>query len=212
MDVEGIYHRAGYGMRSTGFGRRPAVVVVDLQNGFLDPANPLGRSPYILAAARHTAELLATARTHGVPIIYTVIAIRPDGADKGLWKIDLSPCIAGTPGAEVADVVRPDPADLVLTKRAPSAFFGTDLASHLIQRGIDTVLVAGCVTSGCVRATVVDAFSYGFRVVVPEECVGDQTQDQHQANLLDIQLRYADVLPLAEVLPHLEAAATDKPA
>jgi maleamate amidohydrolase len=101
--------------------------------------------------------------------------------------------------------------ELVLVKKFPSAFFGTHLASHLVQRGVDTVIVTGCSTSGCIRATVIDAVSYGFRVVVPEECVFDRAEEPHRANMFDIKSKYADVLPRQDVEKYL-AALPDTPA
>lgn len=201
--VADVYRAAGYNQRTVGFGDRPALIVVDLQNAFIDPQFSLGRSPLIASAAAYTAQLLDEARDRGLPIFYTVISIRPDESDRGHWKIDLSACHADRWGTQVADVVRPAPEDLIIQKKMPSAFFGTDLLTQLVARGVDTAIVCGCVTSGCVRATIVDAFSYGFRTVVPEECCGDQTIQQHQANLLDVASRYADVLPLSAVLQHL---------
>ncbi|MCL5958023.1 MAG: isochorismatase family protein [Chloroflexi bacterium] len=202
--IEKTYQAAGYGRGSIGFGKRPAVIVVDLQNAFLDPQYPLGRSEFIQAAARHTATLLDEARSSGVPIFYTVISLRPDEADRCLWKVDLSACREGW-GAEVADVVKPALEDHIIKKKMPSAFFGTDLLSQLVVRNIDTVIVSGCVTSGCVRASIVDAFSHGFRTIVPEECCGDQSLEQHRANLFDVGARYADVLPLSTVLEQIRA-------
>lgn len=200
--LEKTYQDAGYGKGSIGFGQRPAVLVIDFQNAFLDKQYPLGRSEFIQAAARNTATLLEEARSAGLPIFYTVIAFRPDGADRCLWKVDMRACQEDW-GAAVADVVKPAPEDHIVKKKMPSAFFGTDLLSQLVVRNVDTVIISGCVTSGCVRASIVDSFSHGFRTIVAEECCGDQSMEQHRANLFDVGARYADVLPLATVLEQI---------
>lgn len=205
MAAKNVYEAIGYNQKSIGFGQRPAIVVVDFQRAFLDEAYPLGRSPRIHAAARQTRELLAVAREKGIPIFYTVVAYRPDGSDLGWWKADLRWITLGSEAAEVSPLLDPQPDEPVIVKKAPSAFFGTELLNLLLTRHIDTVIVTGCVTSGCIRATIIDSFSYGFRTIVPEECVGDHTEEQHRANLFDVHQRYADVLPVKEVLAHLRS-------
>jgi maleamate amidohydrolase len=110
----------------------------------------------------------------------------------------------GPEAHEIADTIKPEPKDIVVTKSKPSAFFGTPLASMLVYLGVDTLVVTGMVTSGCVRATVIDAFSHNYRVIVPLECVADRSPTSHQVNLFDIDMKYADVLPLADVLAHLD--------
>jgi nicotinamidase-related amidase len=112
-----------------------------------------------------------------------------------------------TPEAhEIPEIIEPEPGDVIITKSKPSAFFGTALAAVLNYHGVDTTIVTGMVTSGCVRATAVDAFSYNYRVIVPIECVADRSETSHQINLFDLDTKYADVTPLDEVLAHLRAS------
>lgn len=205
MAAKNPYEAIGYNRKSIGFGQRPAVVVVDFQRAFLDEAFPLGQSLRIHEAARQTRELLMVAREKGIPIFYTVVAYREDGSDLGWWKADLSWITLGSAAAEVSPMLDPQPNEPVIVKKAPSAFFGTELLNMLLTKQIDTVIVTGCVTSGCIRATIIDSFSYGLRTIVPEECVGDHTEEQHRANLFDVHQRYADVMPKVDVLAHLRS-------
>jgi nicotinamidase-related amidase len=206
-DALKIYSRSGIGAR-VGFGRRPAVLVVDLQNGFTDPASPVGDDLGGVLAA--TAELLEVARRQALPIAFTAVGFHASRSDGATWLLKmpgLAGLVEGTPWCEIDERVQPLPAEPVWTKRASSAFFGTPLQTFLIAAGVDTLVVTGCVTSGCVRATVVDAVSWGYRVIVPEECVGDRAEGPHAWNLFDIDAKYADVEPLERVLERLEAAA-----
>jgi maleamate amidohydrolase len=193
------YRDVGYGSFTIGGGRRPAVLVVDFQVAFTDPKYPLGGLPMIHAARDRTAGLLASARARGVPIAacYTAYGSL---ADMPLWKVKAvreeffygHPCTA-------MDPLIHHPGDFTYCKNAPSMFFQTPLISFLVRQNVDTVIVTGCTTSGCVRATVVDAFSYGFRVLVAEECCGDAEEGPHRDALRDVGRRYADVKPVAEV-------------
>lgn len=198
-----VYREAGYARREIGFGQRPAIVVVDFQKAFTDPTYPLGRSPLIHAAVEKTGALLQLARQKQVPILYTVVSFREDLQDFGFWKISPEGLIEGSPGTEVSPEVAPGPHDVVLIKKKPSAFFETPLLSLLTEKRVDTVIVTGCVTSGCIRATIIDSFSHGFRTIVPEDCVGDQTEEQHRANLFDVAQRYADVVDSETVSEYL---------
>jgi maleamate amidohydrolase len=115
--------------------------------------------------------------------------------------------VAGEPLAEIDDRIPPQPDDLVIVKNYPSCFFGTTLASTLAGLGVDTVILTGCSTSGCVRAAAIDAIQYGYRVIVPRECVGDRHQEPHDANLFDINAKYGDVLPRDDVIAHIRSVA-----
>lgn len=195
---------AGYGGDNIGFGRRTAVLVVDFQLGFTDPASSMGRSPHTKAAVERAGEVLQEARALGVPVLHTVVEYA-NKVEVGNWKT--RSLEAFTPGT---DLVKVDPrvwaeGDLIIRKRFPSAFFGTDAASILRHLDIDTVVIMGCTTSGCIRASVVDSFSHGFRTIVAEDCCGDHELETHQANLLDVQRRYADVMTGADVLEQLIA-------
>jgi maleamate amidohydrolase len=189
-----IYARQGLGQPS-GFGNRPAVVVVDFVNGFADPAVFGGGN--IAPAIARTRVLLENARTHGVPVAFTRIVYADDGTDAGVFCLKAPGLLKLTEHASASQIVRelePKAGEYVVRKTQPSAFFGTNLANWLVGKGVDTVLVAGCTTSGCVRATVVDAMSYNFRTVVVTDCVGDRALAPHEASLFDMEQKYADLM------------------
>jgi maleamate amidohydrolase len=203
--------RRGYGQGAIEPGERPAVLVVDLQYAFTDPAFPLGGAPLVERAVEGTARLLGAARAAGVPVYQTVVAWRDDGSDIGLWPVKLPvlrEVTLSSRWAQVDERVR-DEADVLLVKKWPSFFHGTPLVSLLAEAQRDTVIVTGCMTSGCVRATAVDAFSYGLRTLVPEDCVGDQGLEGHESNLRDIHRRYAEVTSADEVVAYLTAVAVE---
>jgi maleamate amidohydrolase len=201
----------GYGQAPIDPGERPAVLVVDLQSAFTDPAFPLGGAPLVERAVENTARLLTIAREAGVPVFQTVVAWREDGADSGLWTVKLPVLREVTLQSRWAKVDARvwDDSDVLLVKKWPSFFRGTPLASLLTAAQRDTVVVTGCMTSGCVRATVVDAFSYGYRTLVPEDCVGDQGREGHESNLRDVHRRYAEVTTSGSVARYLEAIAAE---
>jgi maleamate amidohydrolase len=202
QDKRKIYEYAKLGER-IGFGERPAVVVVDLQLGFTAPEiSPVAGELGAVVAA--TNRLLAASRAVGAPTFFTVIGYDPEAPDDaGLWPKKGPYLRTLTLGS---DLVKLDPrverqdGDLVLVKKYASAFFGTHLAPMLAGKGIDTVVVTGCTTSGCVRATVVDALGHGFRPIVPLEAVGDRAEEPHDASLFDMDAKYADVMPLDEIV------------
>jgi maleamate amidohydrolase len=201
-----LYASQGIGS-AIGFGERPAVVVVDYQRAFT--SGPLA-GEYPEAGLRATATVLDAARAAGAPVVYTVCAYEPDLSDAGPFGIKcpgLAACTRGTEGCDVDPLVEPAAGDTVLEKTQPSAFFGTGLAERLREQGIDTVVVCGTTTSGCVRASVVDAMSYGFRAVVPIEAVADRSAAAHDQALFDMGHKYADVVPLRSVVDSLAATA-----
>lgn len=188
-----------------GFGLRCAVVVIDFIKAYTTPGAPF-YAPGVVSAVQASVGLLATARRAGVPIIYTKVVYHPSGADGGLFvqKVPaLRTLVEDAPLGVIDPKITPEAGDLVIAKNYPSGFFGTTLASTLHTQGIDTIILIGCSTSGCVRATAVDAIQHGFRVVVPRECVGDRHDGPHEASLFDIQAKYGDVLPQADVENHL---------
>ncbi len=216
-DVIPLEDRAAF---STGFemgearpiaaGIRPAVIVVDMTRAFVDSAYPKGFGETGWPAAAATAELLAAARSVKVPVYYTQAYPAPDysprPAERGHWRFPpgAGPDPGLPPGDVIVDALAPAPEDIVLYKGSKSsAFFGTALVAHLIHAGIDTVIVAGMTTSGCVRATVVDAFSYNFRVVIPIHCVADRSQISHKVNLFDMHMKYGDVVELEQAIAYL---------
>jgi maleamate amidohydrolase len=206
-DTVEIYGRSGIGTRA-GFGQHPAVIVVDLQNGFTDPSCPVGGDLDDVVAA--TARLLDAARRRGLPVAFTAVSFHAGQLDEEAWlrkMPGLKVLVEGTHWCEIDERVRPLAGEPVWGKRASSAFFGTPLAPFLVTAGVDTLVVAGCVTSGCVRATVVDSVSWGYRTIVPAECVGDRAEGPHAWNLFDIDSKYADVELLDDVIASIEAAA-----
>jgi len=195
------------GMRArTGFGQRPCILVIDFQYGMTDPDCPLGSSNQdrpIAVAQR----ILAAAREMGMPVIYTRVAYRADLADGGLFIEKVPSLRLLTLGSRWVDIdarVAPMAGDYVLTKRHSSAFIGTELQQVLQNRGIDTVVTIGCSTSGCVRQTAVDANAYGFRSVVVSDAVGDRSWEQHRANLIDLDGKYADVVTSDDAIAALK--------
>lgn len=195
-----------------GFGRAPAVLVIDFLRAYTDPGSPFFAEG-VVAALRETVPLLDAARAGGTPVIHTRVLYHPSGLDGGLFarKVPaLRQLVAGAPLAEFAPAATPRADELVIVKNYPSAFFGTSLAATLTSAGIDTLILAGCSTSGCIRASAVDAISHGFRAVVPRECVGDRHPDPHEANLFDINAKYGDVVSRDDVVATLSRAATPR--
>jgi maleamate amidohydrolase len=200
------YKNAGYGQGNVGFGEKPAILIVDFQKAFTSKESPMGGSPFITSAVNKTKELLSIAREANLPIIYTVVGYREDQKDMGLWPLKvslLSEVTLGSKWVEIDDALEVKEEDIVLIKKMPSAFFNTELTNILISNRIDTVVIAGCTTSGCIRATAIDSFSYGFRTIIAEECVGDQGMEPHKANLFDIKNRYGDILSNQAINSHL---------
>ncbi len=206
-DTQAVYRHAQLG-HVLGFGQRPAIIVVDMQLGFTDPA----RSVLAADAGREIEAintLLTIAHKKALPVFFTVIAYQGSGlADAGLWP-QKAPSLAtlreGTFMIELDGRLLHRPEDVLIVKKQASAFFGTPLASLLTATAIDTVIVVGCTTSGCVRATVVDAIAHGFRPIVPREAVGDRAPEPHENSLFDMSAKYADVLEIAEVARYLSA-------
>lgn len=200
-----LYLERGFSQR-IGFGHRPALLVVDVITAFTDSSSPLGSNlDEVVAAIR---QLLDVARARKIPVIFTTVAY-----DESAWQpaqifITKVPSLkvlkAGTDAVDVDARLQRQITEPVLCKQFASAFFGTSLFSLLTAQGCDTVIVTGCTTSGCVRASVVDALQYGFRPIVPLEAVGDRSPEPHQANLFDIQAKYGDVIALDEVLNYLQ--------
>lgn len=188
------------------WGRRPAVLVVDFINAYVTPGSPL-YAPDVVTAVQATAPVLAAARRAGAPVIYTRVLYHAGGLDGGLFvrKVPaLRGMVEGAPLAELVPELPPAPGDLIIVKQYASAFFGTHLAATLTAAGIDTLIIAGCSTSGCIRATAVDAMQHGFRAVVMRDCVGDRAPEPHEANLFDIQAKYGEVVPASAVLAVLD--------
>jgi maleamate amidohydrolase len=191
---------------ATGYGNNPAVLVIDFIKAYTTPGAPFfGQG--VVDAVEQSVTLLDAARNAGVPVIYTKVLYHPSGVDGGLFvkKVPaLRILVDGEPLAEIDPKIPPAPEDLVIVKNYPSPFFGTSLNSTLMGLGIDTLILIGCSTSGCVRAGAIDAIQYGYRVIVPRECVGDRHDGPHDANLFDINAKYGDVVTKADVIEFLE--------
>jgi maleamate amidohydrolase len=187
--------------KTRGFGKKPALLIVDMTYGFTDSSFRLGNSATGYPAVKATSLLLQKARKKEIPIFFTKPFSEPHKAGIGLWK-------GGEEKSEkentIVEDLTPLKNEVVLQKRRPSAFFGTSLVDMLIFHGVDSLIITGLTTSGCVRASVVDAFSYNYKVIVPEECVGDRSQISHKVSLMDIQMKYGDVLQLAQVTRWME--------
>jgi maleamate amidohydrolase len=206
--------RAGLGKR-IGFGRRPALLVIDAQNYMVGPSGPDDRNEYPSACATGRPALAVIGRLAGAfraagrPVFYTRNVARPDGADmglkllkRGILKIE-GWYLEGTKGAEIAPEVAPQPQDIVLTKGKQSGFHGTPLLNLLIAAEVDTVVITGGSTSNCVRATAIDASSHNFRTIVPRDAVFDRVRISHEVNLMDIARQLGDVVSSDEVLAYL---------
>lgn len=198
-------------------GDRPALIVVDMTWEFVDSRYPLGHGATGWPCVEANATLLAAARDRGIPVYFTNgfadPSYRPEPKEVGPWRCPptWSADDRDLPvGDCIVDALTPAPSEVVIHKGGrPSAFFGTDLVSMLISERIDTLMVTGMVTSGCVRATVLDAFQYNYRAVVPYECVADRSAISHAVSLFDMHMKYADVVSLDETLSYLQSLSSD---
>ncbi|AWZ24465.1 isochorismatase [Rhodococcus pyridinivorans] len=198
------YARAGFGQELQP-GTRPALVVVDPARAYIDPDSPLYAGVEENVEAMRT--LLTSAREAGIPVVITEVRLRADGADAGVFFKKSGTLVAfceGSPYGELIEGLEPTCAEMLVTKKYPSAFFGTTLNSHLTSLGVDTVLIAGLSTSGCVRATTLDAMQHGFVPIVVEDAVGDRDPMIHSSNLFDMQQKMAEVWPLGRAQEYLE--------
>ncbi|MFB7165285.1 isochorismatase family protein [Streptomyces sp. NPDC056121] len=203
--TDSVYERAGFGA-PVSRGARPALVIVDLTRGFTEPGFPTGSD--LTEAVAATVQLIEAARDAHLPVIFTAISYSPAEADgRSLAWLDKAPGMRAL--REASDAVALDPrlpyrdGDVLIVKKGASAFFGTSLGAQLTALGRDTVLVCGATTSGCVRATAVDAVQSGFPVLVPRDAVGDRAQGPHDAALFDIQAKYGDVIDQCDALTYL---------
>lgn len=208
------YAAAGFG-RPSGLGKHPTLLIIDVQYRTVGTKReqfweaikefPTSCGNVGWSAVDALVPLVALFRQRGWPVMYPHVA--PKQAYDGGRLAEKVPAIMTIPqkGYEFVAEVAPHDGDVLIPKKHPSAFFGTAMCSHLIDKHVDTVIVAGCTTSGCVRGTVVDAFSLNFKVAVPQECVYDRSITSHKVNLFDIGQKYADVLPTAELITQLNA-------
>lgn len=214
-----VFEAAGWG-KDVGFGSRPVLLVVDVIYNFVgDKPEPILDSikkwRYSCGergweGVKHLQRLIAAAREQQIPIVYTGMDRRPDGFDQGAWnwkshRSNEASDIRGSLGNEIVKEIAPEPQDIYFVKDKPSSFHGTHLLDYLIYLGADTVITTGTTTSGCVRATAVDATQYNFRSIIPEECAWDRSMISHKVNLLDIQMKYGDVKSTDEVIDYFKS-------
>lgn len=221
-----VFRASGYGARA-GFGKRPAFVIVDVNYAFVgDRREPIlesikrwrnscGEDGFV--AVDVIAAVLEASRKKPIPVIYTTGVRRPDGWDAGSWAWKNNrnsedvhpPQPTNIDGNAIVPQIAPAPQDIMIYKQKPSGFYGTPLAGYLTQLGCDSVIVCGTTTSGCVRATVIDAFSLNFRVSVVEDGCFDRSQASHAINLCDMNAKYADVIGAAEIIDYIEGLPDD---
>lgn len=213
-----LYSSIGLGKEAQ-LGQRPGLVIIDVQYRTVGlPGKSAEEARRTLPsvcgdagwrAVEHIEKLLGVARAQNIPVFYAYVAPKDEG-DKGRL-MEKSPAFFTTNpiGYEFVEEVKPEAGDYLIPKRHPSAFFGTPLVSYLVDQDVDTLLIAGCTTSGCVRASVVDAFSYNFHVAVVEECVYDRTEVSHAVNLFDMHSKYANVIGLERAKQYLKTVGND---
>lgn len=210
-DSPEFFQARGFGA-TIGFGHRPGIVVIDMVNAFTDPGMPLGAN--LDAVVDNVRLVLDAGRAAGVPILYTVVGYEEGLADAGVWfrkQKALTTLMLGTPAVEVDSRLTPVRGEPVILKKYASAFFGTDLGSRLTSAGVDTLLITGATTSGCVRATAVDAVQLGYRPMVVCEAVGDRSPAAHEQALFDLQQKYADVVSVQETIGVLRGPSAPDP-
>jgi maleamate amidohydrolase len=203
-DLDEDYAQAGFG-NNIGFGQNPALIIIDFVQAYMEKSSPLyaGVEDTLVGAI----DLLGAAREAGIPILHTNVAFTPGGIDGGVFfrKVKALRCFEqGSRLGAFATGLEPLASEPIITKQYASAFFGTSLGSTLTALGIDTLILAGLSTSGCIRASAVDAVQHGFIPIVVREAVGDRDPAPHEANLFDLQAKYADVVHLQQVKDYLK--------
>ena len=208
-ETQQLYSARGIGGR-IGFGHHPALLVIDMAVAFCDPSYKVGADQ--TTAIEAIAELLAVTREHHVPTFFFTTAYHPDGRDAGTFGRKVPALLElqlGDRGVDIDPRLEPLDGEMVITKKFASCFFQTNLSSLLVSEGIDTIVLTGCSTSGCVRAAAIDGVSNGYHVIVPQECVSDRAEGPHWANLFDINAKCGDVMPLGSVLESIRTLPAD---
>lgn len=200
-----FFRQRGFGLR-IGFGKRPALLVIDMINAFTDPSMMLGAD--LDGPIEATRQMLQVAHDKGVPVLFSTVSYsEPGQKDAGIWALKQKGAVTlvtGSHGVQIDERLQFAPGDSLLVKKYASCFFGTDLVSRLLARNIDTLIIAGCTTSGCVRATAVDACQTGFRPMIVREAVGDRSEAAHVQSLFDLDAKYGDVVTLDDTLNYLK--------
>ena len=209
---EEFFRQRGFGL-TIGFGERPALIVIDMLKGFTDPAMPLGANLDREIEAQRP--LLDVAHERAIPVFFSTVTYHEaDIRDAGIWALKQKGALTLTAGSEAVKIdprLDMGPNDSLLIKKYASCFFGTDLVPRLNSRRVDTLIITGCTTSGCVRATAVDAVQNGFRPMVVREAVGDRSAAAHAQSLFDLNAKYADVVSLEETLHYLHTVGHNRP-
>ena len=208
---EEFFRARGFGVK-IGFGERPALILIDMIKGFTNPDMPLGAP--LESQIEAQKPLIDVAHERKIPVIFTTVSYEEaDMRDAGLWAIKMKGSLtlkAGTEAVEVDPRLGMQKTDSLLTKKYASCFFGTDLVPRLLNQRVDTLIITGCTTSGCVRATAVDAVQNGFRPMVVKEAVGDRSVAAHEQSLFDLNAKYADVVSLDETLQYMKTVGHNR--
>ncbi len=202
-----LYQERGFAKRS-GYGKRPALLIIDMTNAFTDPSSPLGSD--LTEQIEAIQVLLKEFRQRGLPIFFTTNLHDPDdpGGRIFVTKVPANKVLEpGSRAVEVDDRIRPRPGERILEKKVPSAFFGTGFHEDLQRLEVDTLIITGVSTSACVRASTIDSMSYGYRAIVVREAVGDRAQGPHENNLFDIDAKFGDVVSLRDAMEYLISLA-----
>lgn len=203
-----LYERLGIGAHG-GFGVRPAVVVIDVQKRTILPEYPASCGQSGIDAVPKIGSILTAARNAGVTVVYAYVAPK-DERDSSRFAAKFAVLQSvDQQGYQFLEDLGPQSTDIMMPKRHPSVFFGTALTSYFIDRGIDSLIITGATTSGCVRATAVDAFAYGYKVVVPFDGVFDRVKTSHAVNLFDIDSKYGDVVSTSDVIDYLNNVSVE---
>lgn len=208
VELREQYERAGFGGR-VGWGARPALLVIDMAQGWTRTENPLGSD--LSGVLAEIKRICAVARRRNIPIIFTTMGSDPSSGERGEFappKLRGGGLQRGTPSVELEPELDRRQGEPLVEKPRASAFFATNVLSMLLSHRVDTVIVVGCSTSGCIRATCESAFNYDFRVIVPKTAVGDRSPSAHEASLFDIDMRFGDVVNVDEVIEHLAGVGT----
>lgn len=204
LDDETFFKEKGFG-KLLGFGQKPGLIVVDMIKGFTDPTMPMGSD--LTQQIEQTNKLLSVMHELKLPVFFTTISYDDESlADSGIWyqkMRGLETLISGTEAVKVDSRLHFQSGDGLIVKKYASAFFGTDLIARLNANNIDTVIIVGCTTCGCIRATAVDALQLGYRPIVVEDAVGDRSRASHEQSLFDLRQKYADVLKTSEVIENM---------
>lgn len=205
--MDDVFRKQNFG-NQIGFGQKAGLVIVDFVVGFADPDMFGGGN--IQPAIDKTVELLAAFRKQNLPIAFTRVVYAEDGSDAGFFtsKVpSLRQLTEDNPASQIVPELEPKTGEYIIKKTQASAFFGTNFAPWLVTNSVDTLVITGCTTSGCVRATAVDSVSYNFRTIIARDCVGDRATEPHEASLFDLEMKYSDVIKCEEVIREIETSS-----